>query len=192
VLPVVIPVATAVLALMLWSLRRNRRLTALRGAVAVVLCVYVAGVLANTVFPIYTDKPTGTAPWSNYLALVPFTDYEVADAAMNMLVFAPVGVLVPLLVARAGWGTVVVVSAVVSLAIEVTQYATAHLLGGGHIADVNDILSNVAGGVVGFAVFAVLVRVPPVSAVVDRFRWRGADPAVPPSPSLEMGQEGFR
>lgn len=174
VLPVVTPVAAAVLAALLWSLHRGRRLTVPRAAVAFVLCVYVAGVLANTVFPIYRDKPAGTAPWSAHLALVPFADYEVADAVMNMLVFLPVGVLVPLLVVRARWWTAAAVSAVFSLTIEVTQYLTAHLLGGGHVADVNDLLSNVAGGVLGYLLLTALVRVPSVGALVDRFRWHDA------------------
>lgn len=172
VLPVVIPAAAVVLAALLWSLRRGGRLTAPRAAVALVLCVYVAGVLANTLFPVYTDKPAGTAPWSAHLALVPFADYEVADAVMNVLVFVPVGVLVPLLVARARWWTAVVVSAGFSLVIEVTQYLTAHLLGGGHIADVNDLLCNIAGGTLGYLLLSALVRVPSAGALVDRFRWQ--------------------
>lgn len=174
VLPVVVPLAAVVLAALLWSLHRSRRLTAPRAAVAVVLCVYLAGVVANTVFPIFTDKPARSGAWDDGLALVPFAHYEVADALMNVLVFVPVGVLVALLAARARWWTALVVSAVFSLAIEVTQYVTARLLGGGHVADVNDLLSNVAGGVLGFLVLAALARVPALSALVDRFRWHGA------------------
>lgn len=171
VLPVVIPVAVAVLAALLRSLHRAGRLTAARAAVAVVLCVYAAGVLANTVFPIYRDVPAGTAPWGAHLALVPFADYEVADAVMNVLVFVPVGVIVPLLAARARWWTAVAVSGAFSLAIEVTQLVTAHLLGGGHVADVDDLLSNVAGGALGYLLLTALVRVPSLGALVDRFRW---------------------
>ncbi|MEN1974624.1 MULTISPECIES: VanZ family protein [unclassified Cellulomonas] len=171
VLPVVVPLAAVVLAALLWSLHRTRRLTAPRAVVALVLCVYVAGVVANTVFPVFTDKPARSGAWGDALALVPFAHYEVADALMNVLVFAPLGVLVALLVPRARWWTALVVSAVFSLGIELTQYVTAGLLGGGHVADVNDLLSNVAGGVLGFLVLAALVRVPAVSALVDRFRW---------------------
>jgi len=179
VLPVVVPLAVLVLAGLLWSLHRTRRLTAPRAAVAVVLCVYVAGVVANTVFPVFTDKPARSGSWGDGLALVPFAHYEVADAIMNILVFVPVGVLVALLAARARWWTALIVSAVFSLGIEVTQHVTAHLLGGGHVADVNDLLSNVAGGVLGFLVLAALVRVPAVAARVDRFRWYDTDDTAP-------------
>ncbi|NNH06003.1 VanZ family protein [Cellulomonas fimi] len=170
-LPVVVPLAAAVLAALLRSLRRSGRLSAPRAAVAVVLCVYVAGVVANTVFPVFLDKPVSTEPWSSHLALVPLADYDVADAVTNVVVFVPLGFLVPLLSARTSWRRAVATAAVVSLAIEVTQLVTAHLLGGGHVADVDDLLFNVLGGVLGCALFAALTRVPAAGALLDRFRW---------------------
>jgi glycopeptide antibiotics resistance protein len=171
VLPVVAPLAAVVLGTLLWRLRRAGRLTVPRAAVALALAVYAAGVVANTVFPIFLDKPVTTAPWNAHLALVPLRDYEVADAVMNILVFVPLGMLVPLLTARLSWWGAVAAAAAFSLAIEVTQLVTAHLLGGGHIADVNDLVFNVVGGVVGFALVTTLTRVPALDAVVDRFRW---------------------
>ncbi|OCI30782.1 VanZ family protein [Oerskovia enterophila] len=175
VLPVVIPLAAAVLAGSMWSLIRSGRFSVPRAAVALALGVYVAGIVANTVFPLFLDKPVSSAPWGSHLAVVPFADYEIADAVMNVLVFVPVGVLVPLLVPRASWRKVMVAAAVLSLTIEVTQLVTAHLVGGGHIADVNDLLFNVTGGAVGFAVFSALVKVPSFSAFVDRFRWHAIE-----------------
>ncbi|WP_285683483.1 VanZ family protein [Actinoplanes sp. NBRC 103695] len=119
--------------------------------------------------------PAGEAQWNSPLVVVPMVDYELADAVTNILIFVPVGMLVPLLVTRASWSRVVAVGAVFSLAIEVTQFVTAHLLGGGHIADVNDLLSNTVGGALGFGLFSALVRVRGVAALVDRFRWTEPD-----------------
>jgi hypothetical protein len=78
--------------------------------------------------------------------------------------------LVPLLVARPSSWRTVVVAACVSLGIEVTQLATAHLLGGGHLADVDDLVFKVVGGAVGYVVLAALARAPRAAAPVDRFR----------------------
>ena len=103
VLPVVVPLGAVVLAVLLWRLRRAERLTVPRAAVALALAVYAAGVVANTVFPIFLDKPVSSAPWNAHLALVPLADYEVADAVMNVLVFVPLGMLLPLLLARTSW-----------------------------------------------------------------------------------------
>lgn len=171
VLPVVVPLAAVVLALLLTHLHRRRRLTLPRAAVALGLCVYAAGIVANTVFPIFLDMPRSSTAWDQYLNLVPIVGYEAADAATNIVVFAPIGVLVPLLAPGASWLRALAVGAATSLAIELAQLVTAHLLGGGHIADVNDLLFNVVGALVGFGVFTALVRVHGAARLVEPFRW---------------------
>ncbi|MFF8345869.1 VanZ family protein [Cellulosimicrobium funkei] len=171
VLPVVVPLGAVVLGLLLWRLHRSGRLTLPRAAVALALAVYAAGVVANTVFPIFLDKPASSAAWDAHLVLVPLVDYEVADAVMNVLVFVPLGMLLPLLLARPSWWRVVLTAAAFSLAIEVTQYVASHLLGGGHVADASDLLFNVVGGALGLGLFTVLCRVPVLDAFFDRFRW---------------------
>lgn len=172
VLPVVVPLAAAIFVALLWQLHRRDRLSAPRAVVAFVLCVYAAGVVANTVFPIFLDMPTSAGPWSAHLEVVPLAGYEVADAVMNILVFVPLGVLVSLIVGSTPWWRALAVAAALSLAIEVTQLVTAHLLGGGHIADLNDLVFNVVGAALGVGLLALLSRVPGAAALVDRFRWR--------------------
>jgi glycopeptide antibiotics resistance protein len=179
VLPVVLPLGVLTCAVLQLLLVRSGRFSWPRAAVAVALGVYAAGIVANTVFPIFLDKPVADGAWTDHLALVPLSGYEVADAVVNVLVFVPLGVLVPLLAARPSWWRTVVVAACVSLAIELTQLATAHLLGGGHLADVDDLVFDVVGGAVGYGVLAALVRVPGGAALVDRFRWLSAAARAP-------------
>jgi glycopeptide antibiotics resistance protein len=174
VLPVVVPLGAVVLALLLWTLHRSGRWSVPRAAVAVALSVYAAGIVANTVFPIFLDKPRAHVPWTAHLALTPWTGYQVDDAVTNVVVFAPLGALVALVLARPSWRRVMAVVTASSLAIEVTQYVTAHLLGGGHIADVLDLLFNVVGGAVGLGLLRLAARVPGLSGFVDRFRWQPA------------------
>lgn len=90
---------------------------------------------------------------------------------MNIVVFVPVGVLVPLLT-RTSWWRVVGVATAFSLAIEAAQLVTARFLAGGHVADVNDLLFNVVGAVVGLGIFSALSRISLLAAVIERFRWR--------------------
>lgn len=174
VLPVVVPVGAAVLAVLLWRLQRRGLLSIPRAGVAVALGVYVAGIVANTVFPIFLDMPARDRPWHSALQVVPLVDYEVADAVTNIVVFAPLGVLLALLVARPSWRRVLCMVAAASLSIEVTQYVTAHLLGGGHIADVDDLAFNVVGGLLGLGLLEAVSRAPGAATLVDRFRWADA------------------
>ncbi|WP_186317648.1 VanZ family protein [Curtobacterium sp. 9128] len=91
-----------------------------------------------------------------------------------MIVFAPLGILIPLLMRQPSWVKVVFAAAAVSLAIELLRIVTDGLFGGGHVADVNDFLWNTVGGAVGFAIFLVMSRAPGLSRLVELFRWHPA------------------
>ncbi|RKT79161.1 glycopeptide antibiotics resistance protein [Terracoccus luteus] len=171
-LPVVLPVALTAFVVLLWRLRRRGRLTVPRAAVAAALCVYLGGIIANTVFPVFVGKTDRDVPWSAFLDLAPLADYEVSDALLNVALFVPLGMLVSLVLTRPSWWRVLSVTAVTSLAIETTQYVAANVLGGGHIADVDDLASNVVGGAVGYVLLSTATRIPAVRGLVDRFRWR--------------------
>lgn len=170
-LPVVLPLAAAAFVVLIWILRRRHLLSAPRAMVALALCAYLAGIVANTIFPIFLDKPTVDKPWGAGLALVPLSDYEAADALMNVVVFVPLGCLIPLVLGSASLGRVVAVAAACSLTIEATQYVTIHLLDGGHIADINDLIFNVIGAALGFGLLRALSRIPGADRTIDRLRW---------------------
>ncbi|MCI1017223.1 VanZ family protein [Microbacterium sp. C5A9] len=172
-LPIVIPFGVVVFLLLMAVLRSRGRVTLPRASVAAVLAVYAGGVLANTVFPIFLRVGTGfyDGPRPFPLYLVPFVDYGVEDALINVAVFIPLGMLVPLLAARPSWWKVVVIVAGASLAIELTQMATARIALGGHLADINDWLTNILGGIIGYGLFVLMTRSTTVAGFVDQFRW---------------------
>lgn len=182
VLPVVVPGAIALSGALVWWLRRTGRLTGPRAAVAIAIGVYAGGIVANTVFPIYRDKPTSDAPWDAHLVLAPWAEYEATDAVMNMAVFVPLGLLVALMSARSSWWRALVVVALCSAAIEGAQFVTAHSYAGGHVADIHDLIFNVVGGAVGAAAVWAASRTP-AAPVVDRFRWSTARPGGEPAAS---------
>jgi glycopeptide antibiotics resistance protein len=181
-LPVVIPLSAAFFLVLLWILHARHGLTLPRSSVAATLAVYAGGILANTVFPISLDSPGSDEPKPLPLNLIPLNGYEVSDAVTNALVFLPLGILVPLLLARPTWWRVLAITAGASLGIEVIQFLAAGLAAGGHIADVNDWLSNTIGGLVGYACFALALRQPTLAALAARFRW----------PSRTLGHSGER
>lgn len=172
-LPIVIPFGVVVFLVLIWVLRSRGRVTFPRASVAAVLAVYAGGVLANTVFPIFLRVGTGfyDGPRPLPLYLVPFVDYEFEDALINVAVFVPLGLLVPLLAARPSWWKVVAIVSGASLAIELTQMATARLALGGHLADINDWMSNILGGIIGYSLFVLVTRSKAIAGFVERFRW---------------------
>ena len=173
-LPVALVVGVIAFLIQLLLLLRGGRFTWPRAVVAGALAVYAAGIFANTVLPIYLNRPPQLQPWTPKLALIPFYDYEVMDAITNVFVFAPLSILIPLLMRRPSWVKVVLTAAAVSLAIELLQIVTDGLFSGGHVADVNDFLWNTVGGAVGYAIFLVASRAPGLSRLVELFRWHPA------------------
>ena len=189
-LPIVIPLGVVTFLVLLWVLRSRGRVTLPRASVAAVLAVYAAGVLANTVFPIFLRVGTGfyDGPRPLPLYLVPFVDYGFEDALINVAVFIPLGGLVPLLTARASWWKVLAIVAGASLAIELAQMATARLAFSGHLADINDWMTNILGGIIGYALFVLLTRSKTVAKFVQQFRWPAREQPVSLTP--EVGASG--
>ncbi len=72
----------------------------------------------------------------------------------NIVMFMPLGVLVPVLRGRPGWLPVFGWALLLSGGIELTQLAISLLLGFGYrTANVDDVITNVAGALLGYAVF---------------------------------------
>jgi glycopeptide antibiotics resistance protein len=172
-LPIVIPFGVVIFLVLIWVLRSRGRVTIARASVAAVLAVYAGGVLANTVFPIFLRVGTGfyDGPRPLPLYLVPFADYGLEDALINIAVFVPLGMLVPLLIARPSWWKVMVIVASASLAIELTQMAASRLALSGHLADINDWLTNILGGIIGYGLFVLMTRSKMIARFVQHFRW---------------------
>jgi glycopeptide antibiotics resistance protein len=171
VLPIVVPLGLALFALLLWRLHVKRMLSVPRSVVAAALSTYAAGIIANTLFPIFVSRPDSGGPWVPSIALIPFFDYEVEDAVMNMAVFVPLGILIPLLLTRPSWWKILATAMGASLSIELMQLAAQGLFAGGHIADINDFISNTTGGALGYGLFLLLTLIPILSGLIDRFRW---------------------
>lgn len=164
-LPIVVPLALLAFAALLWRLRRRSALTPLRALLAAVVCVYGAGVIANTLFPIYRSMPASGQPWSDHLNLTPLAGTEVADMVQNVLVFLPLGVLLPLAGRVRTFGGALLGGFAVSLAMELLQLLNAVTGHGGHIADVNDLLANTLGCVLGYGLFRLALLLPAVRRV---------------------------
>ena len=170
VLPVVIPLGLALFAFLIWRLHARRLFSVPRAAVAAAISVYAAGIIGNTIFPIFLAKPDSGEPWMPALSLIPFADYEIEDALMNIAVFVPLGILFPLLLARPTWLKVMAAVVASSLAIELTQLAAQGLFAGGHVADVSDLICNTVGGALGYGLLVLAARVPALVRLIDRFR----------------------
>ena len=131
--------------------------------VVATFCAYVAAMAAVTVAPTGVHRGHRDSWWS-VVELVPLHVPPVSFV-LNIVMFVPFGLLVPLLWSRAdGIGRIAALSLAASTVIELTQLALWLTVGTHRTVDVNDLIANTVGGVLGL----IALRVARVQAPADR------------------------
>ncbi|MFI8448516.1 VanZ family protein [Streptomyces erythrochromogenes] len=92
----------------------------------------------------------------------------------NVVMFVPLGFLLPLLSHRLTRGSTVVACALASLGIELAQLLQYIALGHGRAVDINDLIANTLGGLLGYAALRTAQGTASTRAVLNK---------VSPSPS---------
>jgi glycopeptide antibiotics resistance protein len=137
--------------------KSNTVTTPLHMAGACIFCFALIPILSVTNIPDFTRFQ-----WSADINLIPFlhvaTDW--LQYAMNVVLFIPFGFLLPMLWADfAKKRQTVVCGFLFSMAVEFVQLFT------GRVTDINDLLMNTIGTILGFYLFALVKRIfPKVSA----------------------------
>ncbi|MBS6975484.1 MULTISPECIES: VanZ family protein [Gordonibacter] len=173
---VVVPTGVALVAVLVVCF--VRRTGARRTCLYLALTAYVGAVAAVTLFPLPVEGGMGYAPtWGISYNLVPFAGIArtVADAAQtgwwwsiatiivggNVLMFVPLGLMLPLLSDRLRrLPAAALVLAACSVAIELAQLVVGLAVAGYlyRVVDVDDVILNVAGGLIGFGLWKAWER----------------------------------
>jgi len=132
---------------------RKRRLS------AALLALWALGVIAVTMFPIREHPRSGPhPPWWVVFQWVPF-DVPPVGFVLNVVMFVPLGLLLPALWPRTGsagrifwWGLAA------STAIESAQLLLWLTLGNFRMVDVNDLIANTGGALLGLLALRQLQR----------------------------------
>lgn len=134
----------------------TRRCTTLRFVTA----LYAAAVLSITVFPLNITWGEGAnlMPWYNQLNWLPLLTMDVS-ALPNVVMLIPLGLLLPLISARAtSAGRTTALTALASAAIESAQMLSYILFNNGRSVDINDLIANTIGGLIGWALLRAALR----------------------------------
>jgi glycopeptide antibiotics resistance protein len=141
------------------------------------LVLYAACVAAVTVLP--SGRHGGIPRWAA-IHWVPFV-VDAASFVLNIEMFVPFGVLVPLVFRSAdAFRRLAVVAGASSAGIEAWQFVLGVTVGSRRTVDVNDLIANTVGAVVGLAILRLAVPSP-----VHRDRFRSGRPSMtaPPAPA---------
>jgi glycopeptide antibiotics resistance protein len=126
----------------------------------VVVALYLAGVAHFTLFPIDVQRGphANQAAWYEQVNWFPLLTADAPSFALNVVLLVPFGVLLPLVTRVPGAGRVAALSLAFSASIEVVQLLVYVVARSGRSVDVNDLIANTLGGVLGY----LLVRWLPV------------------------------
>jgi len=188
--PVLLPLLVGVVVVWLLALGHRRALTPGRTLTVLVATTYAAAVLALTFFPWRVPFPdargdvlVGTPDVGHEVALrsllnvVPIVTIDAPSFLLNVVMTLPLGALLPLLLRVRSVPAVALVGLGVSASIEVGQGVGDVLLGMQRTVDVNDLIANVTGAVLGLLCFRAAAGV--VGTGLVRFALPGSAVAGP-------------
>ena len=158
------------LVLRLYRLRKSGRRSSLgREILLLTFVVYLCGLAAATLDP--NDRARMRTPEMPGLQLRPKLStlacsspnlpkgskarfFCMYNAKGNVLLFFPLGILIPLIWRRLRYWNVILIAIAVSFSIEALQYVS-RVWGSYRLADINDVILNTLGACVGLAVVSV-------------------------------------
>jgi glycopeptide antibiotics resistance protein len=123
-----------------------------------ILTVYGATVVAVTTFPIILWPPEHWLgePWWTVIHWIPFY-VDAPSFVLNVIMMEPFGVLLPLLWPATGSvRRIALWSLLARAAIELSQLVLGLTLGSRRTVDINDLIANVGGAVVGLLVLRIV------------------------------------
>jgi hypothetical protein len=160
-----------VFAALVWRLRRRGEVSVLGIVVAAVTCVYGAKVLNEVLLPfpirVGTDRD-GLAPWQVFVGLTPTFMADPIGVLLNAVMFVPLGVLLPLIARVRSARRAVLIGFLLSLTIELVQFAADVTISTARIVDIDDLWANTLGTLIGYAIFRVVVLLPGAARIVER------------------------
>lgn len=133
-----------------------------RGLLQLAAAVYATAVLSLTVFPLNVTwgEYANQTPWIEQINFIPLLTADITMVP-NVIMLVPAGFLLPLLFRNAtSVSRVTLMTATVSLSVEVAQLLSYIVLNNGRSVDVNDLLANTLGGLAGYALVTLVLRAP--------------------------------
>ncbi|MCP1136595.1 VanZ family protein [Paenibacillus polysaccharolyticus] len=123
--------------------------------------IYMLGMMHFVFFPIDVNigMYANQTPWYSNIQWVPLLTADAPSFLLNILLFMPLGFLLPLW--RPSVNSIKKVAKTgltVSLTIELLQLVIRIAVGNGRSTDINDLIANTSGSVLGFIVLSLLTR----------------------------------
>jgi glycopeptide antibiotics resistance protein len=169
---VLIPLAIiGLITLLVWSFRKQR----VKAAQTILLLsfgIYLLGVLHFVFFPIDVNlgKYANQIQWWRTINFIPILTIDLYSFVLNIVMFLPFGCYLPFLKPSITKKEVLKLGFQFSLILELTQLLVRTTLGSGRSTDVNDLLANAIGALLGFLLVRFIVQYAPFRRLYQNFQ----------------------
>ncbi len=138
------------------------------------LGIYILSVVALTTFPIEINLGMykNQSPWYSRINPIPILTIDMATFILNIIMLVPFGVYQWLVVKqnKLSWELVALRSFLFSLTIEVLQLLLYITLNSGRSVDINDLIANTLGGILGYYAIRLVSKNTYFKDLIDQFK----------------------
>ncbi|MEB2300270.1 VanZ family protein [Lysinibacillus xylanilyticus] len=154
-----------------WAKRQKQKITFAQFFVLITFGIYILSMIDLVFFPIEVNigRYANQTPWYNTINFIPILTIDIKTFLLNVIMLIPFGMYFPFLmqtktsvkrIAKLGFG--------LSLSFELVQLIIRVVLGSGRSTDINDLLANTAGAVIGLLIVRKLVKVKLFGGIIER------------------------
>lgn len=160
---VLLPLFIGVLiGLIFWINKQQKKFNILHYVTLVSFVIYLLCVIHLVFFPIDVNigRYANQTPWYKSINAIPILTIDIKTFLLNIIMMFPLGVYIPFLIKNmASIKKVTTLGLMFGLSFELIQLLIRVTLGSGRSSDINDIIANTAGAVIGFMIINKLYKI---------------------------------
>lgn len=156
-----------------WVTRQERKVKVMQLAVLLSFGIYLLCVIHFVFFPIDVNigQYANQTPWFQTINFIPILTIDITTFLLNIIMLIPFGMYIPFLNKHVdSVKQVAKLGLMMSLSLEIFQLLIRVTLGSGRSTDINDLLANTVGTVIGFFIIKVLWKTESLKTVLRSFQ----------------------
>ncbi|MBM6616594.1 VanZ family protein [Bacillus suaedaesalsae] len=155
---------------------KARKFSVKQCTLLVTFAIYVAGVIHFTFFPIDVNigMYANQTPWYKTINYIPILTIDVQTFLLNIIMFIPLGMFLPFLnQENSSVKRITTIGFYSCLSIELLQCIIKITLGSGRSTDINDLLTNTLGAVIGYYLVNKVMKIKILREQFDTYKLHG-------------------
>ncbi|KKI89799.1 teicoplanin resistance protein VanZ [Bacillus sp. SA1-12] len=156
-----------------WAKRQKGKVNLAQYILLISFGIYLLCVIHLVFFPIDVNigRYANQTPWYMTVNFIPILTIDLTTFLLNILMLIPFGMYIPFLKkTKASVKKAAKLGFMLSLSLELLQLLIRVTLGSGRSSDINDLLANTIGAVIGFLIVKTLFKISQLKNMLKQFQ----------------------